>query len=212
MQTSITDTYFKKRQNFFHWRYNQSIINKTILAFSMACITGILAQVIIPIPWTPVPITGQTFSVLLSGVILGRYWGGISQILYVGIGILGIPWFAGFTSGYETIIGASGGYLIGFILAALFLGNFTDKHVKARGFIPMFVLMLFANFILIYLPGLFQLGAWMYFVKGTETGIWTLLWMGVIPFLAGDLVKIGGSAALAKAITPKESFNGDRKV
>jgi len=88
----------------------------------MACVTGLLAQIKISLPWTPVPITGQTFAVLLTGVLLGRWWGGISQVIYVVMGVVGIPWFAGLSGGYSALIGPSGGYIIGFILAALFLG------------------------------------------------------------------------------------------
>lgn len=206
MQTSMVNNYFEKRYTFFKWRHDSSFINKTVLALIMACITGILAQVVIPLPWTPVPITGQTFAVLMAGIILGRYWGGISMLLYVGIGILGVPWFTGMHGGYGVILGVTGGYLIGFVLATLFLGHLTDKYIRARSFTPMLLLMLFANFALIYIPGLIGLGAWMTLVKGAQPTLWTLLVMGLIPFIVGDLIKIGGAAALTKAITPKESF------
>lgn len=206
------DNYFKKRYSLFKWRSNTSTANKVVLAFLVACFTGIMAQVIIPLPWTPVPVTGQTFAVLMAGVILGRYWGGISQILYVVVGLVGVPWFTGMHGGYSALIGATGGYLIGFILAALFLGFFADNYIKARKFIPMLGLMLFANFVLIYVPGLLQLGIWTQQVTGTAPGIWHLLLIGFIPFIVGDLFKIGGAAALTKAITPKEAFNGEADI
>ncbi|MBM4241525.1 MAG: biotin transporter BioY [Euryarchaeota archaeon] len=212
MQIAIVDSYFQKRYSFFEWRTNMSFAKKIALSLSMACITGILAQVVIPLPWTPVPITGQTFAVLLVGILLGRYWGGISQAFYVGIGVAGFPWFAGLTGGYGALLGATGGYLIGFIFAALFLGYFTDRYIRARSFIPMFGLMLFANFVLIYIPGLLVLGTWIYLVKGSVPGIWTLLLMGVAPFVIGDLVKIWGAATVTKAITPKQAFNGEVDV
>lgn len=209
MQISIVDNYYKKRFTFFKWNRELSLTNKVVLAFFMACITGILAQIIIPLPWTPVPVTGQTFAVLIAGIVLGRYWGGISQIMYVGVGLAGVPWFTGMTGGYAVILGATGGYLIGFILAALFLGHLTDKYIRARSFTPMLLLMLFANFALIYIPGLIGLGAWIYFVKGSMPTIWSLLVMGLVPFIIGDLIKIGGAAGLTKAITPKEPFNDE---
>jgi len=212
MQISVLDNYYKKRYLFFKWRYNVSHAQKLALALLMACITGILAQVVIPLPWTPVPITGQTFAVLIAGIFLGRWWGGISQALYVGIGVAGVPWFAGLSSGYGALLGATGGYLIGFVLAALFLGHFTDKYIRARSFLPMFGLMLFANFALIYIPGLVVLASWIYLVKGMVPGIWSLLLMGVLPFVIGDLFKIWGAATLTKAITPKEAFNGEVDV
>jgi len=70
----------------------------------------------------------------------------------------------------------------------------------------MLTLLLFANFVLIYVPGLIGLGTWLYITNGTVPGIWTLLAMGVLPFVIGDIIKIGGAAALAKAVTPKDSF------
>jgi biotin transport system substrate-specific component len=212
MQITIANNYFKKRYTLFKWRHDLKTTNKVVLAFSMAFVTGIMAQLVIPLPWTPVPVTGQTFAVLMAGILLGRYWGGISQALYVGIGVAGLPWFAGLTGGYGAIIGPTGGYLIGFILAALFLGHFTDRYIRARSFIPMLGLMLFANFALIYIPGLLVLGMWMYLATGLEPTIWSLLMMGVIPFIGGDLIKIWGAAALTKTITPKEAFNGEVDV
>jgi biotin transport system substrate-specific component len=201
------DNYFEKRYSLFKWRSETSNANKVVMAFFMACITGLMAQIVIPLPWTPVPITAQTFAVLTAGILLGRYWGGLSMLFYLAIGLVGVPWFAGMTGGFGIITGASGGFLIGFVFAALFVGYFADKYVQVRDFKPMLALLLFANFFLIYVPGLIGLCAWIYVVKGSVPGIWTLLAMGVLPFLIGDLIKIGGTAAFTKAVTPKESFD-----
>lgn len=200
------ENYFEKRYSLFKWRSETSNANKLVMAFFMACITGLMAQIVIPLPWTPVPITAQTFAVLLAGILLGRFWGGLSMIVYLIIGLLGVPWFSGMTGGIGVVTGATGGFLIGFILAALFLGYFADKYINARSFMPMLGLLLFANFFLIYIPGLIGLGVWIYLVKGSAPGIWTLLAMGLLPFIVGDVIKIGGAAALAKAVTPKEPF------
>jgi biotin transport system substrate-specific component len=205
------ENYYQKRYSIFKWRSNTSVINKVIMAFFLACITGIMAQVVIPLPWTPVPITAQTFAVLMAGVVLGRFWGGISQIMYVGVGLVGVPWFTGFVGGYSVFMGPTGGYLLGFILTAFFLGYFADRYVDSRKFRPMFALMFLANFALIYIPGLFGLGIWFYLVKGSYPSLITLLYLGLLPFLAGDLVKIGGAAALTKTITPKEDYLGEKE-
>jgi biotin transport system substrate-specific component len=198
------ENYFRKRYSLYKWRSETSLINKVILAFFMACVTGIMAQLVIPLPWTPVPVTAQTFAVLMAGVLLGRWWGGISQIIYLVAGLMGLNWFAGLTGGLTVLFGATGGYLVGFILVALFLGYFSDRYVQARKFRPMLGLMLFANFALIYIPGLLGLGLWIYLVKGSYPSIITLLSMGLLPFLVGDLFKIGGAAALTKMVTPKK--------
>ncbi len=206
MQISIADNYYKKRFHFFKWNRESSITKKVTLALLMACVTGILAQIVIPLPWTPVPVTGQTFAVLMAGVVLGRYWGALSMVIYIAFGLVGVPWFAGMTGGYDIIFGATAGYLIGFILSPLFLGHLTDRYIKARSFKPMLGLMLIANFAIIYIPGLIGLGAFLYFVKGSVPSIWTLLVMGLIPFVIGDLIKIAGASGLTKVITPKEPY------
>jgi biotin transport system substrate-specific component len=209
MEISV-ENYFRIRHSMFKWRSETTLINKIILATLMACFTGLMAQIILPLPWTPVPITGQTMAVLLAGILLGRYWGGISMAMYIGIGLVGVPWFAGLTGGYGALIGATGGYLIGFILAALFLGYFAENYVKTRKFLPMLGLMIFANFVLIYIPGLLQLGIWIELVKGNFPGIWNLLLLGLIPFLAGDIIKIGAAAAVAKLVSPKKPYGSEK--
>ena len=180
-----------------------SVAKKIILAFGMAALTGILAQVKLFLPWTPVPVTCQTFAVLLAGILLGRYWGGASQIIYVALGAAGIPWFNGATGGFSAIMGPTGGYLLGFILAALFVGHVTDKYASLKGFYQMLGIMVFANFVLIYVPGIIQLNIWIHLFKGGSSDIAQLLYAGVIPFIAGDLVKIVSAALIAKAVIPK---------
>ena len=190
----------------FRWRYELSIPKKLTLALGIAVLTGLLAQVRFPLPWSPVPITGQTFAVLLAGVLLGRWWGGASLAIFAGLGFAGVPWFSGWASG----LGATGGYIIGFILAALFLGHFTDKYIRSRSFLSMLGLMLFANFILIYIPGLIWLGLWLNVVAGTSAAsLAALLGMGFLPFIAGDITKAVLAAAIARGVTPKLAYNGE---
>ena len=193
----------------FRWRYELSIPKKLTLALGIACLVGLVAQIRVIIPWSPVPVTGQTFAVLLAGVLLGRWWGGASLAIYTGLGALGVPWFAGLNSGLGYLAGPTGGYIIGFILAALFLGHFTDTYIRSRSFLSMLVLMLVANFILIYLPGLLQLGLWLSLVKGEPVALTTLLGMGALPFVAGDITKAVVAAAIARGVTPKLAYNGE---
>lgn len=208
-ETKVAEIYFKARYSLFKYRYNLTLANKIAWALGMACATGLMAQIRIPLFWTPVPITGQTFAVLIAGVLLGRWWGGISQAIYVVLGIAGIPWFNGWSGGYTSIIGPTGGYLIGFILASLFLGYFTDRYIRSRSFLSMFGLMVFANFVLIHIPGLLQLGFWLSLVKGVQSTPLELLWMGTIPFIIGDLVKIALAAGVTKVITPKKAYGSE---
>ncbi|ACV25330.1 biotin transporter BioY [Methanocaldococcus fervens] len=202
----LLSRYERARLQFFTWRYNTSTANKFLLAFGLACLTGALAQIRIFLPWTPVPITGQTFSVLLDGVVLGRRWGGLSQAIYILLGGLGVPWFANFSGGFSHLLGPTGGYLIGFVVAALFIGYVVDKYVKSRNFLPMLAVMLFANFVIIYGFGLLGLGLWLALIKGSFPGIWELLWMGAFPFVPGDIIKAVLAASIAAVILPKQSF------
>ncbi|MBA7466439.1 hypothetical protein ES708_00811 [subsurface metagenome] len=199
----------RTKYDVFRWRYELSIPKKLTLALGLACLTGLVAQIRIMLPWSPVPVTGQTLAVLLAGVLLGRWWGGISLAIYAGLGIAGVPWFAGWGSGLGYLAGPTGGYIIGFILAALFLGHFTDTYIRSRSFLSMLALMLFANFILIYIPGLFQLGLWLNLVKGEPVTFTTLLSMGALPFIAGDITKAVIAAAIARGVTPKSAYNGE---
>jgi len=195
------DGYKNARLNLFKRRYELSLINKIILALSFACLTGLLAQLRFYIPGTPVPVTGQVFGVILAGVLMGT-WGGISQVMYIGIGAAGIPWFAGLNGGIGYIIGPTGGYLIGFILAAFFIGFIVDRYLKSRKFFSMMLLMLFSTFILIYIPGLIYL----YIYTGTILGVTELLTMCVLPFIAADFVKAVVAAGIVTSITPKSSY------
>lgn len=193
----------------FRWRYELSIPKKLSLAFGMATLIGLLAQARIQLPWSPVPVTGQTFAVLLAGVLLGRWWGGISLVLYTGLGMAGVPWFQGLNGGLAYMAGPTGGYIVGFILAALFLGHIADKYIRSRSFVSMLGLMLLANFILIYVPGLLQLGLWLNLVKGEPVSFASLLTIGAVPFIAGDVTKAVLAAAIARGVTPKQAFNGE---
>ncbi|MDD4924406.1 MAG: biotin transporter BioY [Dehalococcoidales bacterium] len=195
----------RTRYSIFEWRYSLSIPWKLVMAVAMAGMTGLLAQVRIFVEWSPVPITGQTLAVLLAGVLLGRRWGGASMAIYAVLGVAGIPWFNGWTSG----LGATGGYLIGFVLAALFIGYFTDKYIKSRYFINMLGLMILASLFIIYVPGVIWLGIWLKAFSGISVSIIPLITMGVVPFVIGDIVKCVTAALIAKTVTPKRDYTGN---
>lgn len=197
------DNYYSARKNVFERIEDASTATKLLMSLMMACFTGIMAQIIIPLPWTPVPITAQTFAVLCSGLFLGKKYGCLSQILYVILGIAFIPWFGGMTGGIEVFLGSTGGFLVGFIIASYFIGAIRDKYADARNFTKMAIVIGIANFALIYIPGLAGLALWSISV-GTPLGIIDLLMMGLVPFIAGDIVKILGAASVSKAFLPKD--------
>ena len=198
------NNYYDARKVAFDKIQKSSTFSKVIMAFIMACVTGIMAQIVIPLPWTPVPITAQTFAILCSGLILGKKYGCLSQIIYVILGVAFIPWFGGMTGGLETLLGSTGGYLIGFILASYFIGHISQKSAKSRNFKRMIVTVGIANFAIIYIPGLLGLALWFYLTQGSVLGIIDLLIMGFIPFIFGDIVKVLGAASISKIFLPKE--------
>ncbi len=198
------DNYYSTRKNVFERIQDASTATKLLLSLMMACITGIMAQIIIPLPWTPVPITAQTFAVLCSGLFLGKKYGCLSQILYIVLGIAFVPWFGGMTGGLDILLGSTCGFFIGFVIASYFVGLITEKYAKARNFTKMAIVIGIANFALIYIPGLAGLALWFSFTQGATLSVVDLLMMGLVPFIAGDIVKILGAASVSKAFLPKD--------
>ena len=197
------DGYYSTRKNVFERIQDASVATKILMSLMMACLTGIMAQIIIPLPWTPVPITAQTFAVLCSGLFLGKKYGCLSQILYIVLGVAFIPWFGGMTGGLDIFLGSTFGFFIGFVIASYFVGMITEKYAASRSFRKMAITIGIANFTLIYIPGLAGLALFMS-MQGTPVGIVELLMMGLVPFIAGDIVKILGAASVSKVFLPKD--------
>lgn len=149
------------------------------------------AQVSIPLPFTPVPITGQTFAVLLVGASLGTVRGGSSALLYVLLGILGAPVYTDGAHGWAVLTGATGGYLVSFPLASALAGFLAERRWDRR-FSSAVGAMLTGN-VLVYLVGL----PWLAVVLGT--GLEKTLELGLYPFVAGDTFKVYVAAALLPA-------------
>ena len=197
------DNYYSTRKNVFERIQDSSTATKILMSLIMACITGIMAQIIIPLPWTPVPITAQTCAVLCSGLFLGKKYGCLSQILYIVLGIAVVPWFGGMTGGLDIFLGSTCGFFIGSVIASYFIGLITEKYANARSFTKMAIVIGIANFALIYIPGLAGLALWS-LSQGTTLSVVDLLMMGLVPFIAGDIVKILGAASVSKVFLPKD--------
>jgi biotin transport system substrate-specific component len=200
---STVNNYYKLREDVFNKIQNSNTTSKILMALAMACFTGIMAQIIIPLPWTPIPITGQTFAVLVAGLFLGKKYGVLSQILYIGIGATLIPWYGGMTGGFEILLGSNIGYFVGFVIAAYFIGSITEKYAKSRNFMRMTAVVGIANFALIYIPGLTGLAIWSYITQGIILGPIELIIMGLAPFIIGDIVKIVSTGMISKIFLPK---------
>lgn len=199
------------RHRFHAFRREADVAHLTALSLGFAALTGVAAQVRVPLPFTPVPITLQTFAVLLAGVALGSRYGGLSQALYVAIGLGGVPWFTGGGAGPSHLLGPTGGYLVGFVAAAVLVGFVTDRYPRARGLPGLLAVLFVANFVVIYGVGLPWLYAWLTVVSGSAVSLGELLTMGLLPFVPGDVVKLLGATAVARAVVPAASFAADRE-
>ena len=196
-------TYRRIRYNTFKGLYESNFIYKLLLALCLACLTGLGAQLKLYLPFTPVPFTGQVLFVLLSGTLLGRY-GGVSQAIYVGIGCLGVPWFAA-GGGIEVLFGVTGGYILGFIVASTVIGMFTENYLSTRTFKFQLSLMLIGIGI-IYAFGAIQFSLIMH------TDFQKTIILAVIPFIPLDILKAISASIISIAILPKESYNGERET
>lgn len=158
----------------------------TVLAGStlIAC----CAQISIPLGFTPVPLTGQTFAVLLVGASLGSIAGTASTLLYVAAGVLGAPVFADHAHGWHVLNSASGGYLLGFIAAAALTGALAERRWDRR-FSSSLGALLTGNLV-IYAFGV----TWLAHDLHVNTA--KALEYGLYPFVPGDLIKLYLAAAL----------------
>ena len=171
------------------------IVNKalcrTLGVAAFIILTSLAAFVRIPLPFTPVPITLQTFFVLLSGAFLGSNLGAVSQLGYILLGICGLPVFTGAGSGLFYIFGPTGGYLFGFILASFFIGRFIPHQDAGAGFIKSAkndLVFTFGLFCLADLVLLLSGALWLKFLFGYNLP--RSLSIGLLPFIPGDLLKI----------------------
>ncbi|MGD9537908.1 MAG: biotin transporter BioY [Alphaproteobacteria bacterium] len=175
------------------------------LRFALLAILGVIFVALcsqVRVPFYPVPMTGQTFATLLVGAVFGWRLGIATLALYIGAGAIGIPVFSNWMHGPGVIAGATGGYIIGFALAAGLIG-----YLANRGWTRSIVLtvagMLAAN-VVIYVVGVPWLAVWygsvgaQYLKEGQ--GAWDAAFAsGVVPFLLGDLLKLLLAAAIVAA-------------
>ena len=157
-----------------------SITAVSVVGFAL--LTAAAAQLTIPLPFTPVPITGQTFAILLAGAALGSTAGAASQLLYVGMGAAGLPFYANGASGWSVVTGATGGYLIGFIVAAYVVGLLAEKRQDRSviSAIPAFL----TGSVIIYLIGV----PWL--ANALNVSWPKAVELGLTPFVIGDLAKV----------------------
>jgi len=162
-------------------------LRAVLLVVAASLFTAASAQISVPLPFSPVPITGQTLAVLLTGAVLGPRAGALAMLLYLGEGAGGLPFFAQARGGLSILSGATGGYLYAFPPAAFVVGWLIDWEARrsrqTMRVAPTIVVLLLGNAI-IYGLGVFWLGYSLHLgaAKAADLGLW--------PFIPGDLCKL----------------------
>ena len=163
----------------------------TVLASLMAALTAVGAYIHIPVG--PVPIVLSTLFVLLSGLLLGSRWGLISMGLYLLVGAIGIPVFAGGRGGVAHFFGPTGGYLFGYVLSAWVTGLISERSHQSP--VLQIIAIIFGS-LAIYVTGV----PWLKMV--TNMSWEKCLVVGMLPFLIGDAVKGAAALMLARSVRP----------
>jgi biotin transport system substrate-specific component len=172
------------------WLLPRAATRSGVTIVAAAALTAVAAQIAVPIPGSPVPVTGQTFAVLLTAAALGPLRGLAAQLLYLIVGVIGLPVFAHGTHGAGIVFGATGGYLVGFLAAALITGYGARRGADRSPFRTLAVFALAS--VIIYLIGT----TWLCLATGMSASAG--ISAGVVPFLPGDAVK----ALLAAVLLP----------
>jgi biotin transport system substrate-specific component len=157
-----------------------------------AALTAASAQLRIPLPFTPVPLTLQVFIVLLCGAVLGRGRGVAAQAIYVTLGAVGLPVFTGAAAGLAYLLGPTGGYLMGFVLAPLcvatVMGRTSASPARLAGAMAAGVAVIYAC-------------GWAWLAFGLHLGIIKAFYAGVLPFIGIDIFKAAAAAVAAAPFT-----------
>lgn len=155
-----------------------------------ALLVAACAQIKFSLPFTPVPITLQTFGVLLTAAALGTVRGTLSMALYWVLG-LGLPFYAGGESGWSVATGATGGYLIGFVVAGAVVGFLAERSWDRE--FRSSVSAMVTGTVIIYVCGLVWLQRW-FASNGFDSSLEATLEAGLYPFVIGDVIKLYGAA------------------
>ncbi len=155
-----------------------------------AAVTTVLSFVRIPIPLSPVPITGQTLGTMMAGLFLGARYGGLSQLVYVLAGLTGMPVFGG-AGGFSVLLGPGGGYLVGMIVGAALTGRVAGRSDGAG---RMLLSCLIGGVLAVYIPGVL----WLSHVTGVP--LQGALVAGALPYIPGDVLKCLAAVSAARKL------------
>jgi biotin transport system substrate-specific component len=183
----------------------QAIMLKAAFSLAFAVLMAVSANTFIYLPFTPVPVTLQVLTVIFSAIMLGGKWAMASQAAYIAMGLAGMPVFAGFMSGPAALMGPTGGYIMGFVLAAYITGTLASgKYFNARIKKNRYFSALIAGFsglLAIYILGGLHLSGFLYSLSPGKpiTDIIRSAWiMGIRPFIIIDVAKILAAIIILK--------------
>jgi biotin transport system substrate-specific component len=182
------------------------MLKDLILSAFFAILTGVGGQFSLPLPFSPVPVSMQFFVVLMSGLLLGPKYGPISQMVYIALGLLGAPVFAGGTGGLHRVLSPSFGFLVGYVLASWTAGWLGAKirlprEAAWRGFV-LYSLVSFAATGVLYAVGLPWFHVNMNYVAGAEMSFLRSAQLAFLPFLVPDTLKVATAGCLASRAVP----------
>ena len=179
----------------------RGLVYDVIIVLCGSFIVALSAQLKFYVPFSPVPVTAQTFAVLVLGILLGSRRGVLTMIAYLAEGAFGLPVFAGGV-GLSAILGPTGGFLVGFIASAYVVGMLAEMGWDKR--ITTTILMMVTGEIVLYTFGV----GWLAILTNIKTALVT----GLVPFIAGDVLKVMIAAAVLPALWKiLGNFNSSRK-
>ena len=169
--------------------FGRSAVRNAVLVIAGAAFVGVAAQVAVPLPFTPVPLTGQTFAVLLTAAALGMWRGVAAMSLYAVAGVAGVPWFAGASTAFKGgALVVSFGYVLGFVAAAALVGWLAQRGATRTA--PRTAGLMVLGNAVIYTFGALWLAA------ALSIPLTNAISLGVTPFLIGDALKVALAAGL----------------
>jgi len=171
---------------------NRSVIFPYIMCALFAALTAVCSQIMIPLPFTPVPINLALLAVWICGGLLGAKKAAISMLVYILLGAVGVPVFVGFNAGLGALAGPTGGYIIGYLPSAVVMGLVVANTVHKNYFIT--IVRGLPAMAVCYACGT----AW--FMITTGTGLIESLILCVIPFIPGDVLKVVAASVVCKAL------------
>lgn len=169
-------------------------LKKLTLSSMFASITVVLSFISIPLPFSPVPITGQTLALMLSGSLLDPITAFLSMAIYLALGAIGIPVFAGFHGGIGILLGPTGGYLLAMPIASFV----TSTILKAEkiSFLKLIISNIIGGIVIVYLLGVLQLSI------VAQLNLKKAVLLGALPYIPGDFIKVLLSSYLALKLMP----------